>query len=92
MGEAMANLSRLIRERDPICIYCSAAPSVDADHAPPKVIFTGKDRPKGLEFGVCKDCHEPTRAIDQIAAGYGRLMPRPRPTPSEPTSRNTRGR
>lgn len=78
MGEAKANLSRLIKQRDPICIYCSAAPSDDADHCPPKVIFTGKDRPKGLEFGICKDCHAPTRAIDQIAASYGRMMPPPK--------------
>lgn len=77
MGQAKANLSRIIRARDPICIYCSSAPSVDADHAPPKVIFTGKDRPKGLEFGICKACHEPTRQIDLIAASYSRMMPPP---------------
>jgi hypothetical protein len=78
MGEAKANLSRIIRARDPVCIYCGQAPSVDADHAPPKVIFTGKDRPKGLEFGICKACHEPTRQIDLIAASYGRMMPPPK--------------
>lgn len=77
MGEAKANLSRIIKSKDPICIYCGSAPSDDADHCPPKVVFTGKDRPKGLEFGVCRDCHEPTRQIDQIAASYGRMMPPP---------------
>jgi hypothetical protein len=77
MGQAKANLSRIIRQQDPICIYCSVSTSDDADHAPPKNLFTLKDRPKGLEFGICKECHEPTRQIDQIAASYGRMMPPP---------------
>lgn len=78
MGQAKANLSRIIRAQDPICVYCGVSPSIDADHCPPKNIFTSKDRPKGLEFGICKDCHEPTRVIDLIAASYGRMMPPPR--------------
>jgi len=70
-------LSPRVRKEQPICVYCGVSPSEQADHCPPKTVFTGKVRPKGLEFGICNECHQPTRAIDQIAATFSRLMPEP---------------
>lgn len=48
------------------------------DHCPPKALFTKKQRAKGLEFGICNACHQPTRDIDAIVATMSRLMPEPR--------------
>lgn len=50
MGQAKANLIRIFRATDPVCIYCGIVPSVDGDRAPLNFTFRGKDRPKGASI------------------------------------------
>lgn len=40
-------------------------------------MFTGKQRPKGLEFASCQACNNGTRHADLIASLLGRLFPNP---------------
>jgi len=60
----------------PWCIYCgSRANSVE--HMPPKIMFRGKQRPKGLEFPSCLPCNNGTSHSDLVASTLGRVMPDP---------------
>jgi hypothetical protein len=60
----------------PWCIYCGGVVAADSiEHNPAKVIFIGKQRPKGLEFPCCRPCNEGTSRADLMAglisrAGY----------------------
>jgi hypothetical protein len=75
MGEARSRLRRLLRD-DPNCVYCGGVvPSTSCDHCPPISVFDGRQRPAGLEFGCCADCHEGTRQMDNIVAMLSRLYP-----------------
>jgi hypothetical protein len=59
----------------PTCTYCGGtAATTSRDHCPPIGIFDGSKRPRGLEFGACRECHDGTRAIDQLAAVASRLL------------------
>lgn len=48
------------------------------EHYPPRSIFDGKHRPKGMEFGACKECNEASREADLVAATLSRMMPNPK--------------
>jgi hypothetical protein len=51
-------------EACPNCIYCGGeVPAVSIDHVPPRAMFRGRRRPKGLEFASCKGCNEGTSRI-----------------------------
>lgn len=78
MGAARSRLLKL-QETQPHCIYCGgSAPTTSCDHCPPVSIFEGADRPRGLEFGACYDCHQGTRELDLIAAMASRIFPDPK--------------
>jgi hypothetical protein len=75
MGHAKTRTAALIQHQ-PTCTYCGgAAPSVNRDHCPPTAIFDFAQRPPGLEFGACAECHEGTRGIDAVAAFLSRNFP-----------------
>jgi hypothetical protein len=66
----------VILETCPYCIYCGGeilAQSVD--HVPPRAMFRGRRRPKGLEFASCKNCNEGTGRADLVAALLSRVAP-----------------
>lgn len=74
MGEKRSRLSRVLTKH-PNCIYCGGTvPACSIDHCPPTGIFDGRQRPRGLEFPACDDCHEGTRAIDQIVGVFSRVL------------------
>ncbi|WP_421761600.1 hypothetical protein [Devosia sp.] len=77
MGAAKSRLLKL-QKTQPHCIYCGGiVPTTSCDHCPPVSIFEGADRPRGLEFGACYDCHQGTRELDLIAAMASRIFPDP---------------
>jgi hypothetical protein len=63
-------------EACPDCIYCGGAvPATTIDHVPPRIIFRGRQRPKGLEFASCKSCNEGTSRADLVAGLFSRVAP-----------------
>ena len=50
-------------------------PATTIDHVPPRVVFHGRRRPKGLEFASCKSCNEGTSKADMVAALLSRVAP-----------------
>jgi len=63
-------------EACPNCIYCGGeVPAVSIDHVPPRAMFRGRRRPKGLEFASCKGCNEGTSRADLVAALLSRFSP-----------------
>ncbi|UYN96575.1 MAG: hypothetical protein KIT25_06480 [Enhydrobacter sp.] len=80
MGEAKRRRTRLQRmlAEQPWCIYCGGStPGSSVDHMPPIAICDLRQRPPGLEFVACADCHEATRRLDQVAAVLCRAFPDP---------------
>jgi hypothetical protein len=65
-----------VLEACPCCIYCGGeVPAVSIDHVPPRAMFRGRRRPKGLEFASCKSCNEGTSRADLVAALLSRVAP-----------------
>jgi 5-methylcytosine-specific restriction enzyme A len=58
----------LVLDRDPICMKCGRAPSVDVDHINPG--------------GLCRSCHKAKSSAEGHAARY--RNPRRRPTEPHP--------
>ncbi|RWF47115.1 MAG: hypothetical protein EOS46_14695 [Mesorhizobium sp.] len=78
MGEAKRRetFSQRVRKNQPFCIFCGGkTPSETVEHYPPRSIFDGKHRPKGMEFGACKECNEASREADLVVATLSRMMP-----------------
>lgn len=75
-GKQRRTFSQRIREDQPNCIFCGGdTPSETVEHYPPRSIFDGKHRPKGMEFGACKECNEASREADLVVAMLSRMMP-----------------
>ncbi|MCQ1772871.1 hypothetical protein NOI24_16295 [Neorhizobium galegae] len=45
---------------------------------PSRILFSGKMRPKGLEFGSCQECQNSTRREEQVVAMISRFYPDPK--------------
>ncbi|MBI1252495.1 MAG: hypothetical protein GC189_13615 [Alphaproteobacteria bacterium] len=75
MGEAKRKkrLRAQLLEDNPVCIYCTAS-SETVEHMPPVIMFTRRQRPKGLEFASCEACNGGTKHADLVAAYIGRSM------------------
>ncbi|MEO9228888.1 MAG: hypothetical protein ABI216_08085 [Devosia sp.] len=54
------------------CIYCGE-PATTIEHMPPRAMFDGKYRPKGMEFPACYECNNGTSTADLVAAFVARL-------------------
>jgi hypothetical protein len=63
-----------VLEQNPWCIYCGALADT-IEHMPPRMMFRGKQRPKGLEFPSCRPCNTGTSQSDIVASLIGRLAP-----------------
>ena len=73
----MKRLERMQRDQ-PWCIYCGGTTAgTTVDHMPPITVCDLRQRPAGLEFLACEDCHEGTRKADQIAGVISRAFPDP---------------
>ncbi len=80
MGDAKRRAKRLAKMQgeQPWCIYCGGTTAgVSIDHMPPITVCDLRQRPAGLEFLACHDCHEGTRKDDQIAGVICRSFPDP---------------
>lgn len=65
-----------VLETCPTCIYCGGVvPAASIDHVPPRAMFRGKRRPKGLEFASCKSCNEGSARADLVASLLSRVAP-----------------
>lgn len=75
MGEAKRKnrLRAQLLAANPTCIYCTS-PSETVEHMPPVIMFTRRQRPKGLEFASCEACNGGTKHADLVAACIGRSM------------------
>lgn len=72
MGQAKQRLEQL---RGGPCVFCGGERiATTIEHCPPKVMFRGKDRPKGFEFPACETCNSGTSQSDQVAAAMGRIF------------------
>lgn len=65
-------------QSEPRCIYCSRA-SEQIEHMPPRSMFKGKARPRGLEFGACRLCNNGTSSADLLAAFIAKMEAFPGP-------------
>ncbi len=43
------------------------------EHMPPKTMFSGRQRPNGLEFAACTTCNKSTSPADAVAGFFARL-------------------
>lgn len=71
MGEAKRKRRRHaeVLINSPDCIYCSGRrASTTVDHMPPRIWFRQSQRPKGFEFGSCRECNAGTSAADVVSA------------------------
>jgi hypothetical protein len=60
----------------PWCIYCGGVVQADTvGHNPARIIFLGKQRPKGLEFPSCEACNRGTSHADLVAGLMSRVYP-----------------
>jgi hypothetical protein len=60
------------------CIYCGGAKDASTiDHMPPRIMFSLKRRPAGLEFASCAKCNHSANLADQLCALIGRIYPDP---------------
>jgi hypothetical protein len=65
-----------VLEACPYWIYCGGeVPAVSIDHVPPRAMFRGRRRPKGLEFASCKNCNDGTGRADLVAALLSSVAP-----------------
>src|SRR5688572_17251940 len=78
MGESKAKrrAHASILKLDPRCIYCGERADT-IEHMPPRMMFRGKQRPKGLEFPSCRPCNNGTSQSDIVASLIGRVSPDP---------------
>jgi len=60
----------------PWCIYCGEL-ATTVEHMPPRMMFLGKQRPKGLEFPTCCPCNSGTAHADLVASFMSRIYPAP---------------
>jgi hypothetical protein len=76
MGEAKrkSQSHQEIIEKEPRCIYCPR-PAESVEHMPPRGMFRGRQRPGGMEYGVCHACNNGTRGPDAVAALMALLHP-----------------
>jgi hypothetical protein len=68
MGEKKNRLERF-KLAYPNCCFCGGGRLTETvEHAPPRVFFRDKHRPKGLEFPACRRCNEGSSQLDQVAS------------------------
>lgn len=73
MGNAKYRLEKK-RQEQPNCIFCGGSNEMQSiDHIPPISMFTGRARPKGLEFPACLHCNNGSKLNDNILALLSRM-------------------
>ncbi len=68
MGNAKRRLENMKAMHPRCCLCAEGNPTESIEHAPPKVMFWHKHRPKGFEVPACKRCNENSSNADQLAA------------------------
>jgi hypothetical protein len=72
MGNRQAYRKRFFNEH-PKCCFCGGGNSAtEIEHMPPRIMFLGKNRPKGFEFPICRDCNSVSSKSELVAAFFAR--------------------
>jgi hypothetical protein len=67
---------RRIRDGEFNCVYCGGIEvGRQPDHMPPRILFSGKQRPNDLIFPSCSECNGGSAAIDTVVGWLGRCYP-----------------
>ncbi|WP_245506189.1 hypothetical protein [Rhizobium leguminosarum] len=67
-----------ILQRSPFCVFCGGQSSATTvEHMPSRVIFDGKQRPRGMEFPSCEACQQMTRKAELVIGLLSRIYPDP---------------
>ena len=67
MGQSRQRTASFLADK--FCVFCGGTvPATTIEHAPPRVMFVRKLRPKGHEFPACNRCNNGTSQQDQVAA------------------------
>jgi hypothetical protein len=65
-----------LKRENPFCIFCGGtSPTTSVEHMPSRILFDGKQRPKGLEFPSCQECQDSTRREELVVAMFSRNYP-----------------
>jgi len=70
MGQKRMKLNAFLKAHPNCCLCGGVQQATTIEHAPPKILFTNKLRPKGLEVPACQNCNNGMSAHDQVAAWY----------------------
>ena len=63
--------SEKFRSEHPKCCLCGGVCNTEqVEHAPPKIMFVDKARPKGFEVPSCARCNNGSAQQDQIASMF----------------------
>ena len=67
MGQSKQRKATFLANK--FCVFCGGTvPATTIEHAPPRVMFIKKLRPKGHEFPACNRCNNGSSQQDQVAA------------------------
>ena len=70
MGQAKQRRERFNTEHPYCCLCGGSIPTECIEHAPPKVLFFNKKRPRGLEVPSCIRCNDGSSQQDQAVAAF----------------------
>lgn len=68
MGAKAKRLAKFKQSHPQCCLCGGEVPTETIEHAPPKAMFFGSIRPKGLEVPACERCNSGSSQQDQVAA------------------------
>ncbi|MEP6018146.1 MAG: hypothetical protein ABJ251_06645 [Paracoccaceae bacterium] len=68
MGAKARRLARFKQSHPNCCLCGGEVPMETIEHTPPKAMFFGSLRPKGLEVPACRRCNNGSSQQDQFAA------------------------
>lgn len=69
-GEKKQKTKLFLTEHPNCCLCGGKKPAENIEHAPPRVLFLDKHRPKGHEVPACRRCNNGSSQIDQLVAMY----------------------
>ncbi|MEP3844284.1 MAG: hypothetical protein ABJM43_02905 [Paracoccaceae bacterium] len=67
MGAKARRLARFKQSHPNCCLRGGEVPMETIEHTPPKAMFFGSLRPKGLEVPACRRCNNGSSQQDQFA-------------------------
>lgn len=68
MANKQISRERFFAEHEFCCFCGGTEKAVQIEHMPSRIMFRGKQRPKGFEFPICKLCNEVSRQSEPVVA------------------------